>query len=97
MASSAGSGGAGGSSGLIDLHVHLREPGQGAEETMATGTAAAQGGFTTVVCMPNTVPAIDSPSTVAWVRQRAAGGPGDVLVAAITKGIAGEDSRPSGR
>ena len=41
--------------GLIDLHVHLREPGQVTKETIATGTAAAaQGGFTSVVCMPNT-------------------------------------------
>src|SRR5688500_18344597 len=44
--------------GLIDLHVHLREPGQTGKETMATGTAAAaRGGFTSVVCMPNTAPA----------------------------------------
>src|SRR4249920_1222755 len=43
--------------GLIDLHVHLREPGQTAKETIATGTAAAaRGGFTSVVCMPNTAP-----------------------------------------
>ena len=41
--------------GLIDLHVHLREPGQTAKETIATGTAAAaRGGFTSIVCMPNT-------------------------------------------
>ena len=47
--------------GLIDLHVHLREPGQTAKETIATGTAAAaRGGFTSVVCMPNTSPAIDN-------------------------------------
>lgn len=85
--------------GLIDLHVHLREPGQGAKESIATGTAAAaQGGFTTVVCMPNTAPAIDSPSTVAWVRQRAEQeGLVNVLVAgAITKGIAGEELAPIG-
>ena len=44
--------------GLIDLHVHLREPGQTAKESIATGTqAAARGGFTSVVCMPNTSPA----------------------------------------
>src|SRR5204862_883235 len=44
--------------GLIDLHVHLREPGQAAKETIATGSAsAARGGFTTIVCMPNTSPA----------------------------------------
>src|SRR5205085_9857047 len=47
--------------GLIDLHVHLREPGQAAKETIATGTAAAaRGGFTSIVCMPNTSPAIDN-------------------------------------
>ena len=85
--------------GLIDLHVHLREPGQGAKESIATGTAAAaRGGFTTVVCMPNTAPAIDNPSTVAWVRQRAEQeGTVNVLVAgAITKGIAGEELAPIG-
>jgi dihydroorotase len=85
--------------GLIDLHVHLREPGQGAKETIGTGTAAAaQGGFTTVVCMPNTDPAIDNPSTVNWVRQRAAQeGRVNVLVAgAITRGIAGEELAPIG-
>src|SRR5437016_5511769 len=47
--------------GLIELHVHLREPGQTAKETIASGTsAAARGGFTSVVCMPNTSPAIDN-------------------------------------
>ena len=52
--------------GLIDLHAHLREPGQSAKETIATGTAsAARGGFTSVVCMPNTSPAIDNAGTVA--------------------------------
>src|SRR5262245_20403358 len=55
--------------GLIDLHVHLREPGQTAKETIATGTAAAaRGGFTSVVCMPNTSPAIDNSGTVALIR-----------------------------
>ena len=59
--------------GLIDLHAHLREPGQSAKETIATGTAsAARGGFTSVVCMPNTSPAIDNPGTVALIRERAA-------------------------
>ena len=85
--------------GLIDLHVHLREPGQAAKETLASGTAAAaRGGFTTVVCMPNTSPAIDTPSTVAWVRQRAAEvGRVNVLVAgAITRGLAGEELAPIG-
>jgi len=52
--------------GLIDLHVHLREPGQTEAETVASGTrAAAAGGFTTVVCMPNTNPVLDSPAGLA--------------------------------
>jgi dihydroorotase len=59
--------------GLIDMHVHLREPGFGHKETIESGArAAAAGGFTTVVCMPNTSPAADNPSTIAWVRDRAA-------------------------
>ncbi len=80
--------------GLIDLHVHLREPGQTAKETIATGTAcAARGGFTSVVCMPNTAPSIDSAATVALVHERAAqSAVVNVFVAgAITKGIAGEE------
>jgi dihydroorotase len=85
--------------GLIDSHVHLREPGQSAKETIAAGTlAAARGGFTSVVCMPNTNPPIDSPSTVAWVHEKAAR---DAMVnvfitGAITKGIAGEELAPIG-
>src|SRR5712691_1566816 len=56
--------------GLIDLHVHLREPGQTAKETIASGTAAAaRGGFTSVVCMPNTSPPIDNPGTVALIHE----------------------------
>src|SRR5688572_10866154 len=85
--------------GLIDLHVHLREPGQSAKETIATGTkAAAAGGFTSVVCMPNTSPSIDSPSVVAWVQDKAAAeGCVNVFVSgAITKGIAGEELAPIG-
>ncbi len=55
--------------GLIDVHVHLREPGQTHKETIATGTAAAvAGGFTTVCCMPNTTPAIDRPERVRELR-----------------------------
>jgi len=54
--------------GLIDVHVHLREPGQAHKETIATGTAAAAaGGFTTVVAMPNTTPVIDLVETLEWV------------------------------
>ncbi|MGH7729838.1 MAG: dihydroorotase [Candidatus Eiseniibacteriota bacterium] len=58
--------------GLVDLHVHLREPGQGSRETIESGTmAAAAGGFTAVACMPNTEPVIDNIAWVEWVRSRA--------------------------
>ena len=58
--------------GLIDPHVHLREPGGEHKETIATGTrAAASGGFTTVCCMPNTLPCMDSPEILGFVNQRA--------------------------
>jgi dihydroorotase len=60
------------SPGLVDLHVHLREPGQGSRETIESGTqAAAAGGFTAVACMPNTEPVIDNVAWVEWVRARA--------------------------
>jgi dihydroorotase len=56
--------------GFIDLHVHLREPGQSHKETIASGTAAAAaGGFASVCCMPNTTPVIDSQEWVNWLRQ----------------------------
>ena len=56
--------------GFIDLHVHLREPGQSYKESIASGTtAAAAGGFTSVCCMPNTSPVVDSPEWVAWIQQ----------------------------
>ena len=58
-------GGAIAAPGLVDLHVHLREPGQTAKETIESGCrAAAAGGFTAVACMPNTRPVLDSP---AWI------------------------------
>ncbi len=58
--------------GLIDPHVHLREPGQEHKETIATGSrAAVAGGFTTVCCMPNTSPALDTPEMLDWIRHRA--------------------------
>ncbi len=85
--------------GLIDLHVHFREPGQTAKENIATGTAAAaRGGFTSVVCMPNTSPAIDSAATVALIHERAREqGLVNVFISgAITKGIAGEELAPIG-
>jgi dihydroorotase len=87
------------SAGLIDMHVHLREPGFGHKETIESGArAAAAGGFTTVVCMPNTSPAADSPSTIAWIKDRAE----DVAcvnvlpTGAISKNLAGEELAPIG-
>jgi len=58
--------------GLIDPHVHLREPGQTHKEDIASGTTAAvAGGFTTVCCMPNTTPALDSPAVIEQITGRA--------------------------
>jgi dihydroorotase len=85
--------------GLIDLHVHFREPGQTAKENIASGTAAAaRGGFTSVVCMPNTSPAIDNAGTVALIHERAAqeGVVNVFVTGAITKNIAGEELAPIG-
>ncbi len=59
--------------GLIDIHVHFREPGFEAKETIATGSAAAvAGGFTTVCCMPNTSPALDDATQIEFVYTQAA-------------------------
>jgi dihydroorotase len=83
--------------GFIDMHVHLREPGQTHKETIATGTAAAvAGGFTAVACMPNTEPALDSAAIVSEVVRRAdAAGLARVYpVGAITKGRAGKELAP---
>jgi len=85
--------------GLIDMHVHLREPGFGHKETIASGArAAAVGGFTTIVCMPNTSPAADNPATIAWIKDRAAKTACvNVLpTGAISKNIAGEELAPIG-
>lgn len=79
--------------GLVDLHVHLREPGQEGKETIATGTAAAaRGGFTTICAMPNTAPVLDSPLMVELVQMKAkAEGLVEVLpTGAITKGQEGK-------
>ena len=87
------------SPGLIDLHVHFREPGQTAKENIASGTAAAaRGGFTSVVCMPNTTPAIDNAGTVALIHERAEreGVVNVFITGAISKGIAGEELAPIG-
>ena len=85
--------------GLIDIHVHLREPGRSDKETIETGTrCAAYGGFTSVVCMPNTSPAADNTGTIAFIKQRAAEvGNVNVLPAgAITKNIEGAELAPIG-
>ena len=87
------------SPGLIDLHVHFREPGQTAKESIASGSAAAaRGGFTSVVCMPNTSPAIDNAGTVALIHERAAqvDGVNVFVTGAITKNLAGEELAPIG-
>ena len=61
------------SPGLIDMHVHLREPGREEDETIETGTAAAlAGGFTSIACMPNTDPPIDTQASVEFIQQQAA-------------------------
>jgi dihydroorotase len=85
--------------GLIDMHVHLREPGFGHKETIESGArAAAAGGFTTVVCMPNTSPTADNPSTIAWIKDRAAkvACVNVVPAGAISKNLAGEELAPIG-
>jgi dihydroorotase len=83
--------------GLIDMHVHLREPGFAHKETIASGArAAAAGGFTTVVCMPNTSPIADDPSTITWIKDRARDTAAvNVLPAgAISKNLEGEELAP---
>ena len=87
------------SPGLIDIHVHFREPGFGWKETIESGArAAAAGGFTTVVCMPNTSPVADSPSTIAWIKDRAAevASVRVLPTGAISKNLAGEELAPIG-
>src|SRR5205814_3729641 len=79
--------------GLVDLHVHLREPGEEAKETIATGArAAAAGGVTTVVAMPNTKPVCDSAAVARFVaaRGREAGFAHVLPAGAITRGSLGE-------
>jgi dihydroorotase len=85
--------------GLIDMHVHLREPGFSHKETIESGArAAAAGGFTTIVCMPNTSPVADTPSTIAWIKERAAAAACvNVLpTGAISKNNSGEELGPIG-
>src|SRR5579863_9128064 len=77
--------------GFIDLHVHLREPGQGYKETIATGTAAAAaGGFTSVCTMPNTAPVVDTEEWVSWLRSPERGAVVNVFpIAAATRSSRG--------
>ena len=80
--------------GLIDMHVHLREPGHEEAETIASGAlAAVAGGFTTVACMPNTQPALDNEAAAEYVfLQAARAGAANVLpIGAVTKGRKGEE------
>ncbi|HMI30665.1 MAG TPA: dihydroorotase, partial [Candidatus Limnocylindrales bacterium] len=79
--------------GLVDIHVHLREPGQEEKETIETGTlAAARGGFTTVACMPNTTPPLDDRPRIEYVvrRARESGHARVFPIAAVTRGQMGE-------
>lgn len=79
--------------GLIDTHVHFRDPGFTYKEDIFTGAAAAAaGGFTTVVCMANTKPAADNADTIAYIRKKASKAKIHVLTAAaVTKGLKGEE------
>ena len=80
--------------GLVDMHVHLREPGFEYKETIETGAAAAaHGGFTSIACMPNTRPATDSPEQIAFVKQRAAEACGVHVwpIGAVTRGQQGQE------
>jgi dihydroorotase len=78
--------------GLVDIHVHLREPGQSYKETIATGTAAAAaGGFTSVAAMPNTTPVNDSAEVTRWMQSPERGAEVRVFpIAAATRGSKGE-------
>jgi dihydroorotase len=78
--------------GFIDLHVHLREPGQSYKETIASGTAAAAaGGFTSVCTMPNTAPVVDTAEWVTWLRNPERGAVVNVFpIGAATRGSRGQ-------
>jgi dihydroorotase len=85
--------------GLIDMHVHLREPGFSHKETIESGArAAAAGGFTTIVCMPNTSPPADNPATIAWIKDRAAevASVNVLPTGAISRNLEGEELAPIG-
>lgn len=79
--------------GLVDMHVHLRDPGQTAKEDILTGcNAAAAGGVTSLLAMPNTDPTTDNPKTVEYILEKAQNAKAKVYVAAsITKGLKSEE------
>ena len=80
--------------GLVDLHVHLRDPGQTDKEDILSGCrAAAAGGVTSLLAMPNTVPAVDSPETVRYIIEKAKAADAHVyVVGSITKGLGGHEA-----
>ena len=84
--------------GLVDVHVHLRQPGQTHKEDIQSGTrAAARGGVTTVVCMANTTPPVDDPTVVAAIREWSRSASVRVYpVGAVTKGLEGRELSPVG-
>jgi len=86
--------------GLIDMHCHLRDPGDPEEETIASGTrAAARGGFTSVACMANTHPPLDTPAMIKYVlsKARLEGATNVYPIGAVTKGLAGCEITEIGR
>ncbi len=86
--------------GLVDLHCHLRDPGDPEEETIASGTrSAALGGFTSIACMANTDPVIDSPALVKYVKSKSQieGAINVFPIGAVTKGLKGEELTEMGR
>lgn len=85
--------------GLVDIHVHLREPGHEGKETIASGTrAAAAGGITSVVCMPNTTPPIDNRTGIEFILDRSerAGYVRVYPCGTVTKGLEGKEISPIG-
>ncbi|MBI2973732.1 MAG: dihydroorotase [Armatimonadetes bacterium] len=82
--------------GLVDMHVHFRDPGQTHKEDITSGAeAAARGGFTAVACMPNTLPPIDHPTVVEYVKSRARSAACRVYpIAAVSKGQVGQELAP---
>jgi len=86
--------------GLVDMHVHLREPGREEDETIETGTRAAlAGGFTSVACIPNTEPPIDTQAAVEFIHQKAARADtcNVFVVACVSRGREGKELAEIGR